>query len=43
MQKQNYVSDKWVRHLLAQEDLEVSPEDLRAQPHSATKCHERPE
>ena len=43
MQKQDYVSDKWVRHLLAQENLEVSPQNLRAEPHSAAKRHQRPE
>ena len=43
VQEQNHIGNKWIRHLLAQKDLEAGPENLRAQPHSAAQRHESPE
>ena len=43
VEEQNHISDKWVRRVLAQKDFEVSPQNLRAQPHPTTEPHQRPE
>src|ERR1700722_15417670 len=42
VEKQNYISGKWIRGILTQKDLEVSPQNLRAEPHAATERHQRP-
>ena len=43
VQEQNHVSNKRIRRILTQKNLEVGPQNLRAEPHPATKCHESPE
>src|ERR1700730_1315339 len=37
------MSDKWVGRILTQENLEISPQNLRAEPHPTTSGHESPE
>jgi hypothetical protein len=43
MQKQGYVSDKRIRDVGAQENFDIRPQNLYAQPDAATQRHECPE
>ena len=36
VQEKNHVPDKWIRRLMPQVDFQISPHELRSQPHGQT-------
>src|SRR5580698_1926836 len=43
VQDENHISDKRIRHFLAQHHFKVSPQPLRHQPKCRAECHQPPE